>query len=129
MKKKIKKESKASLHKKAWKLWSICVRKTQSNFQGKTPCYTCGVLFDWKTLQAGHFRHDCFDFDEMNVKAQCKRCNHFLRGNLAQYTIHLMKDYGQERVEKFMKLKKWNDYKISWLKRIIEKCEEILTNV
>ena len=120
-KSKVKVESKAKLHKKAWKLWSIYIRKSKANFQDKTPCYTCGLLFNWKDMNAGHFRHDTHDFEEMNIHPQCVRCNKYLSGNLAQYTLHLIKDYGHERVEKFMKLKKWNDYKISWLKRIIEK--------
>lgn len=57
-------------------------------------CVTCG---DRGNLEAGHFWHGVLDFDEMNINAQCKRCNHFMSGNLAVYSTYLIRKWGLER--------------------------------
>lgn len=49
--------------------------------------------------QAGHFHHNCLDFDEENVNGQCIRCNHFKSGNLAPYSIYLLKKLGKKKFE------------------------------
>lgn len=83
-----------SLKRKAWDKFSLFVR----NRDGK--CVTCGSP---NQLQAGHFWHNVLDFDEMNVNAQCKKCNVWLSGNLAVYSTYLIEKYG---------LDKFNDLKI-----------------
>jgi hypothetical protein len=111
-------KSKKALHARVWKIFSIWVRKTAANFQGLAPCYSCGLLFDWKSLHAGHFRHDCYDFDPLNIHPQCSRCNTFLHGNLGNYAVHLIQEYGINRVEAFQDLPKWNDYSMEELENL-----------
>ena len=41
-------------------------------------------------------------FDEINVHAQCKKCNRFLYGNGAEYSARIIKKYGLEEYEKLM---------------------------
>ncbi len=90
------------LHGKLWSLKSQLVR-----IKAKGICYTCGTRVwneergenDYKAMQAGHFRHGVLDFDEMNIKSQCKKCNHYLSGNLAEYSRRLIRDHGLEVVE------------------------------
>lgn len=42
----------------------------------------------------------------MNVHGACAYCNRWLHGNLAEYYIRLVKDYGQHKVDELMKLKR-----------------------
>ena len=73
------------LLKKAWNLMSIYVRLRD----GK--CITCNSRLN---LQAGHFIHGKLDFDERNINAQCRRCNFFKSGNLADYAVYLEDKFG-----------------------------------
>lgn len=61
-------------------------------------CISCGG----PVQEAGHFfsqgHHSAHRFNEMNVNAQCTRCNCFLRGNLIHYRNGLVKRYGEEKV-------------------------------
>jgi len=75
---KLKKEAERVFHK-----W-ICVRDNYI-------CFTC----DKPGNQAGHFWHGKLDFDERNLHCQCPRCNKWLHGNLAEYSIRLIKEFGQ----------------------------------
>lgn len=84
--------TKKSLHKKAWDTFSKWIRNRDKR------CVTCG---ERNGLQAGHFWHNVLDFDEININAQCARCNHYLSGNLATYSAYLIQRYG---VEDFKKL-------------------------
>lgn len=58
-------------------------------------CFTCGS----EGNQAGHFKHGRLDFDEDNLHCQCKRCNHFLNGNLGVYALKLARQHSLEWVE------------------------------
>jgi len=88
------------LKEKAWSLMSEWVRKKERK------CFTCGKAF-WdeklgefgiKGLEAGHYHHNVLDFLEENIHAQCSRCNHYLSGNLAIYTLRMIDKYGLKRV-------------------------------
>ena len=87
-----------SLKKKAWDLFSRYVRKRDEGV-----CYTCGDIRPWKEQNAGHFVHkDCLDYDEMNIHCQCVRCNKWLHGNLATYSLKLICDYGLDAVNELI---------------------------
>lgn len=76
--------------KNAWDTFSKWIRNRDKR------CVTCGKT---EGLQAGHFWHNCLDFDEMNINAQCERCNHYLSGNLAVYASYLIAKYGQKKFQ------------------------------
>ena len=83
------------LKKKIDKVFSEYIRR-----ESKGICYTCDKRYDWKKeMDAGHFIHNKLDFDLMNRKGQCKRCNQHLHGNLGIYAEKLIKEYGLERIE------------------------------
>lgn len=86
----LRKRGPANLRKKAWDVFSKWVR----NRDGR--CVTCGSR---NSLQAGHFYHGVLDFDEMNINAQCSQCNKWNHGNLAVYSVYLLRKYGQEKFE------------------------------
>jgi len=79
------------LRKKARRIFArwICKRD-------KFKCVTCGKAGN----QAGHFVHgDRLDFDERDNNCQCARCNCYLSGNLAPYSLYLIKKYGPNIIE------------------------------
>ena len=53
---------------------------------------------------AGHYysggHYPSLKFNENNVSGQCKRCNHFLSGNLLEYRKKLIKKIGIKELEK-----------------------------
>lgn len=104
-KKKIKTLSKAK--KEAWTEFSKyirtrdCLKTTGKITEGI--CISCGKLFIFKKLQAGHFipgRHNGNLFSEKFVNAQCWQCNApaFLggkNGNALAYRRTMIKLYGE----------------------------------
>lgn len=75
---------------KAWKVFSLYIRNRDKR------CITCGST---NSLQAGHFFHNVLDFDPENIFAQCARCNHYLSGNLAIYSVNLLKLLGKKKFD------------------------------
>ncbi len=73
---------------RAWDTFSLWIRARDKQ------CVTCGST---NNLQAGHYWHNVLDFDEENVNAQCRQCNHFLSGNLAVYASYLIAKIGTKR--------------------------------
>ena len=78
------------LKRKAWDIFSKYIRARDKK------CVTCNST---NQLQAGHFWHNVLDFDEMNVNAQCKQCNTYLSGNLAPYSVYLIRKCGKKKFE------------------------------
>lgn len=82
---KLKKKGKPTMHTKAWNVFSKWIRARDKK------CVCCGSE---NTLQAGHFHHGVLDFDEININAQCSRCNKWLHGNLGMYASYLIQKHG-----------------------------------
>lgn len=123
MKKKVKKKLRSlkSLKDEAWKWWSLHVRKSACDERGYGQCYTCPKIIHYSEGNAGHYRHDAYDYDEKNVKFQCVFCNLGESGRADNFYLHLVKDYGLEEAERLRKRKKWNDYSRTELMEIIQK--------
>lgn len=94
----VKKLTKQTAKKKAWKVFSEWVRRKDADGAGYSTCFTCDSKIHWKELNAGHFKHGKLDFDEMNVNPQCVRCNKWLSGKLDIYAFNLIKKYGLDEV-------------------------------
>jgi hypothetical protein len=58
-------------------------------------CFTCGK----EGNEAGHYKHNKLDFDEINLNCQCTSCNHFKSGNLGEYAVRLIDKYGREKYD------------------------------
>ena len=119
--KKKKLRSLKSLKDEAWKWWSIHVRQLGMDSQGFNICYTCGRRVHWKEGNAGHYRHDAYDYDPQNVKFQCVFCNLGESGRADNFYIHLKEEYGEIEAERLRKRKKWNNYTRTELESIIKK--------
>ncbi|MEK7578146.1 MAG: recombination protein NinG [Patescibacteria group bacterium] len=112
------------LLKKLWSLFSEYVRK-----KSKGICFTCGIKGHYKSLDAGHYCHGRLDFDELNIQAQCTRCNRYLHGNLGIYAEKLIAKYGEAAIKdlriRAAKVKKWEieelQEKINYYQSAIEK--------
>jgi len=85
---------------------------------GIVRCYTCGAFKHWKEVDAGHYisrTHKATRWDKRNVHVQCKKCNSTMdwgrKGNLDEYALRLLKDYGQEVLETLNRAK-WIPTKI-----------------
>jgi len=114
------------LHKKAWTLFSKCIRIEGADEDGITYCYTCGLRFHWKKLQAGHFHHGRLDFDRRNIKKQCPRCNKWKSGELALYGTKLTQELGVDGMQRLLLDANTKRYTITELKQIIEDCKKEL---
>lgn len=83
-------------------------------------CYTCLN----EGSEAGHWRHNnnATKFREELVNLQCGNCNRYKSGNLAPYTLRLIKEHGQEQVDKWYKESfETKRYNLTELKEIIDK--------
>jgi hypothetical protein len=93
------------LHDKAWRIQrKIVILRDKM-------CITCGSTH---LLQAGHFLHNCLDFDLRNINAQCKRCNYFLNGKLGEYRGYLENKYGKDIVAELKIAKKLEKKLYPW---------------
>lgn len=110
---------------KAWTEISKSIRYSDlKEIEGelKGQCYTCGRWHIPQKLHAGHFKHRKLDDDPMNVKKQCEYCNKHLHGNLAEYHLKLIEEYGPEEIEKLIlraeteQPKTWVEWKEIYLK-------------
>jgi uncharacterized protein YaiE (UPF0345 family) len=87
-------------------------------------CYTCGKTWllqtseDWKNYHAGHYwkadkksGHQSVRFNLNNIRPQCKKCNTFRGGMMAEFAFALTEEIGHEAVQNLGRLakmpKKW----------------------
>ena len=81
-------------------------KRTTGSFE-YAQCVTCGVVYHFKKLQAGHFlpgRNNSILFNEKNCHAQCHGCNMFKMGNTVKYFRFMQKEYGDEVIEELERL-------------------------
>jgi hypothetical protein len=63
----------------------------------RSRCITCGKLFHWRRIQAGHFISRAYKatrYDERNVNAQCRRCNVLMHGRQFEHGLAIDKLHG-----------------------------------
>jgi hypothetical protein len=104
----MKKPTLRSLKNKAWKVFSEYIRRKDADEGGTTRCVTCRTPIFWKEAHAGHFvpgRTNAVLFNPDITNPQCIRCNIFLGGNYAAYTLYMLDNFGREKVEEFLALK------------------------
>ena len=90
------------------KVFSKFIRNRDTDEWGLCKCYTCPIRKPPEEMDAGHYtKRGCMRtrWEERNVHTQCKRCNRFLGGNMDEYALHLIQDYGKGIIEELMKLK------------------------
>ena len=83
------------------KVFSEYIRRRTENENGVVKCCTCPKSYHWKWMDAGHFidrGHMATRWAEMNVHAQCQKCNRLLNGNMKQYKLFLLQEYGPDTI-------------------------------
>ena|SRR3990167_4769389 len=126
LKKKFTAKDRKKLFKKAWKFFSIHIRKSAADYRGYTRCVTCGASYLWNSgsIHAGHWIHDKLDFDERNIHPQCRSCNYAYNKNTnTAYAVYMARTYGAEEMERIRKyaMEKGNDYSVKELENTIQR--------
>jgi rubredoxin len=94
------KSNHAAAEKKAWRAFSRYIRLRDSRGEYFI-CPTCGRTLPLEQADAGHYISRArmgTMFDELNVHAQCRKCNRFQEGNHFIYRHFLVNAYGEEKV-------------------------------
>jgi hypothetical protein len=92
------KKPKSKLIKELDILFSQFVRLSNS-IDGFCTCVTCGRVYEWKKIQAGHFisrQHYSVRWDERNVKPQCYGCNVMQQGRQYEFSKYLGQELSEE---------------------------------
>ena len=98
---------------KAWDQFSRyirmrdCLETTGTITEGR--CVTCGRLYSYKKLQAGHCvpgRGNAILLHEQAVHAQCRGCNVFQGGRHSDYALIIIDRYGRDVLETLQRLSK-----------------------
>lgn len=103
----MKKRTSAQLKKELDRLFSLYIRAKYPKI-----CYTCGK--QGVTLQNGHFipRNILITrWEEKNCRPQCVGCNLFGNGKILDFQDHLIKELGQEEVDK-LKASRFQIFKV-----------------
>jgi hypothetical protein len=85
---------------KAWRAFSRMIR-ARDEVNGLFTCPTCGRTLPIEQADAGHYISrvkKAVKFDELNVHAQCRKCNRFEEGNHFIYRKWLVEKYGEATV-------------------------------
>ena len=97
-----------ALEKKLDKEFSDYVRRKDADEGGTVACVSCKTLAFWRDVDAGHFikrQHRSTRWDERNVSAQCRRCNHFMGGRQDDFAESVIRNYGEGVFQELMQLK------------------------
>jgi hypothetical protein len=94
----MRKASKKTLKKKAWKAFSRFIRARDADKYGVVVCCTCNARLQYtdQTCQAGHFiggRGNAVLFQENGVHGQCARCNKWGSGEQFLYGLFMKRRY------------------------------------
>jgi len=76
---------------------------------GIVECVTCGCKKPWKQMQAGHLicgRTNGVKFDERGIFPQCVGCNMFKQGMGPEFTVFIIKHFGQGVVDELIQLRR-----------------------
>ena len=90
--KRLKLKSISQLKKQADKVFSLYIRNRDGG-----RCYTCGAVKPINEMQNGHYvTRGCnqLRYNERNCHCQCVGCNIFKSGNMPEYAVALIKQYG-----------------------------------
>ena len=121
----MKKESNTALKKKLDSIFSLYIRHRDNGV-----CYTCGIQKMPSEMQAGHYvSRACLPlrWDEDNVKCQCPGCNIYKHGDIITYREKLVKELGEEAVER-LELRRHETVKLTseWYHDMIDHYRELL---
>lgn len=97
-------------------------------------CITCGKLYHWKEVDAGHFvprDRMSVRFNEKNVNGQCRHCNRFRSGEQYAHGKAIDRKHGEGIAEwlefEGRKVRKYSSWELEQLiKHYREKVKELV---
>ena len=104
--KKQKKPTRGKLVKKLDAIFSRYIRLKNADSNGMVQCYTCLEQHHRKKIQNGHFVSRWnykYRWSEDNCRPQCYKCNCIYSGNYKLYTLKMIREYGEEKINKILK--------------------------
>lgn len=113
-------KTKSQWTKEAQKAFNAYIRARDRN----KPCISCGIpqTDEANKFDAGHYRSTGsaphLRFNLLNCFAQCKKCNRWLSGNVADYRRNLISRLGVHRVEALEADQDIRNFDIAYLKRV-----------
>ena len=90
-------------------IFSEFIRLRDSDETGYCRCVTCGRVFYWKEIDAGHMvQRDrmATRFNEQNVNAQCYHCNRFCSGKQFEHGQKIDENYGKGTAQTLVDMSK-----------------------
>lgn len=119
-----KNETIGQLMKRAQKVFNEYIRKRD---HGKE-CISCDTIL-LKEYDAGHYFSSggfkSVSYNPLNVWGQCRKCNHFLSGNLIEYQIKIQQRIGGEKLmQLYVEAHREKKYTRDELKSIVEKYKQ-----
>lgn len=87
----------ASLQTKLDKIFSVYIRRRDSDKSGNIRCITCTAYVFYKDADACHFVSRQYlktRYDERNVHAGCRKCNRYEEGRKEDYALFLLNKFG-----------------------------------
>lgn len=96
------------------RIFSKYTRLKDADETGTVACVTCGKLFHWKEVHAGHWikrQYQSVRFDPRNCHAQCVSDNLYHGGKQDEYGKYILDRYGldafNDLLAKKREVKKW----------------------
>jgi len=123
----------SKLKKEADRLFSIYIRRKNSDWRDNATCYTCGKVAHWKELQNGHFVSRGklnTRYLEDNCRVQCSGCNVFKKGNYTVYAERLIREKGPKEIARLNRLgNKTCQMKVVDYEKLIKKLKKLINNL
>lgn len=95
---------------KAWAACSKFVRINEADEDGNCTCVTCGRVYPWKKVQAGHWingRNNAVLFMEDGIHPQCYGCNVRKQSNPIRYWLWMEEHIGRDRMNQMIARMDW----------------------
>ena len=83
------------------------MRLKDADHAGYVKCFTCGVVKNWRSVDAGHFQSRgkySTRWEESNVKPQCKKCNMYNGGHQYQFGLNLDFHFGKGTAQRLIQM-------------------------
>ena len=131
----LKRKSKSETRKVQDELWQECRRIIKSRYPSHYrtwTCFTCDKPISKSNCQLGHFIPNSVGgallrYNLDNLRLQCYYCNINLGGNGSEFYPRLVKEKGQEYVDKLFQLKGQTTKALDHYKMLLDEYKKLST--
>lgn len=130
---KLKRKSKSETRKVQDELWQECRRISLKRYLQKDEthrCFTCDKPVEGSNRQLGHFIPNSVGgallrYNLDNLRIQCYYCNINLGGNGSEFYRRLLKEKGQEYIDKLFQLKNQTVKALDHYKQLLDEYKKL----